>query len=319
MMAVLALDMPEDEAQLAEWLERQLCSLDLAQLTAELAVLQPPAARPAGSLAELLGEWLEPVLAGGLRLMPPDVLRRLLNHPGLLLDLQEEICQRGGRFWDRPGHLPRGLEYMVERSRRELTTLLAGAEMGDPGPADYQPATAAPRKPTQRVKRRGRRMGVLLLAGVLLAGLLVGVGLLAQGLRSLLPAPEPPPWGWNRPGALATAASAELYFGQLADSLSEWFDKRPDDSDQLETRLQELRQGFLAITVIEPGTLRPEDARWLRHNGRAWNEQVEPAWKALKRGEPPVKVRDDIDLTVGRIVRSLRERGQAPGQVNATP
>jgi len=313
-MTVLALDMPEERAQLAGWLERQLVSLELAQLVAELAVLQPPPASPAVSLADLLGEWLEPVLAGGLRLVPEDVLRRLLNHPGLLLDLQEDICHRGGRFWDSPSNQPRLLGQMVERSRQELADILPGQDRGsrieDRG---------------SRIEDRHSRSSILdprsslgqptglLLAGVLLAAALVAAAILVSWLRSRLPEPESPIWGWNRPGVLTPATAPGLYYQQLADRLSEWYDKRPDDPAGLEARLLQLRQGCTALAQIEPGTLPPEDGHWLRQHGQAWSAQLEPYLGALKR-EPVGKVRDNLDLAVGRIIRSLHEREQERAQ-----
>src|SRR5688500_17600804 len=98
-MNLVVATIPEDPAELADWLERRLVGLELDGLVAELTAIHRPAASGL-SVRELLGPKLEQVRESGLACLSRDQLRQLLTRPALLLDLQEEILSKGGTYWD---------------------------------------------------------------------------------------------------------------------------------------------------------------------------------------------------------------------------
>ncbi len=98
-MKLLALDIPVESAELPTWLEGHLMGADLPQLVTELSVLSGEKHESAMSLQELLGDQSAEVLLMGLESLSRDKLRRLLNEPRLLLDLQRSILDQGGSYW----------------------------------------------------------------------------------------------------------------------------------------------------------------------------------------------------------------------------
>jgi hypothetical protein len=108
-MKLIALEIPDDAADLAGWLDGHLVGLDLSALVAELETIGRLGERPATpplSLETILGKEREVVLARGLASLSQDRLRQLLRHPRLLLDLQELIRSSGRPYWHRRAGSP---------------------------------------------------------------------------------------------------------------------------------------------------------------------------------------------------------------------
>ena len=80
-MRLLAMDIPDDPAELPGWLERHLVGLDLAALVAELEAVHGLPTGPVPTVRDVLGDRLDAVLAGGLARLPHEVLGRLLRQP----------------------------------------------------------------------------------------------------------------------------------------------------------------------------------------------------------------------------------------------
>ncbi|MCA9056071.1 MAG: hypothetical protein KDA75_19700, partial [Planctomycetaceae bacterium] len=99
-MSFTVLDIPEDHAELATWLEQRLVDLDLADVVAGLEVFE---SRPADatSLLEILGDNRQDVLTQGLAALDSGQVQQLLRHPRLLLQLQELVLADGGPYWRR--------------------------------------------------------------------------------------------------------------------------------------------------------------------------------------------------------------------------
>jgi hypothetical protein len=81
-------------------IERDLVGFNLGDLIADLPDEsgEPRGAEPLG---EILGLNREDVLKAGLSRLPRPALERLLQRPGLLLDLQEIVLCEGGEYWQR--------------------------------------------------------------------------------------------------------------------------------------------------------------------------------------------------------------------------
>jgi hypothetical protein len=262
-----AIDMPDEPAQLAAWLERRLTGPDLAALADELTAFRQASNGSAPAVRELLGEWQEPVLAGGLKLAPPDVVRRLLSWPERLLDLQELVFMQGGRYWDRLLDSDTDIPNCVQRSKQQLSAALPLA--GQTG----QPIAGRIAAPLQKPSRR--RFAWVAGVAAAAAAVVAAVGIsrtfppVSTPTTTLASSPEVA-WGWNRPGALDQSGSAPQYLNRIADGAQEWFDKRPDDPEGVKQRLKDLYQGCGLVVLAEHRPLSDEDRGWLTDKCRQW-------------------------------------------------
>jgi hypothetical protein len=296
-MSLHSLDMPDDHRELAAWLERRLVGPDLGELAAELAAAAPAEGGPAPAADDLLGEWREVVLAGGLKLAPPELLQRLLAHPQRLLDLQEQVLTRGGRYWDRVAAWAEAPD-LLERSRARLAAALPEDARPQPAPAVLPLKQAAP-----------RRRWVWAAAGAVAAAAAVLLAVLAY--QHFNPPTLSPPtkiaWGWNKPGVLAADVPRDAYLHRLADAAGEWFDQRPEDAAGTAKRLNEFRGGCSALLLAEHRPLTEDDRRWLKDKCREWAAKLDAALAEVEAGQVQ-KGRDDADATARQLVEALHKR-----------
>jgi hypothetical protein len=113
-MKLISLEIPDEAAKLAGWLESQLVGLNLTALVAELEAVHgfgQGLAEPPLSLETILGNQRDAVVAQGLGSLSQERLGQLLRHPRLLLDLQELIVSSGSLSGtgarNRPSNEPR--------------------------------------------------------------------------------------------------------------------------------------------------------------------------------------------------------------------
>jgi hypothetical protein len=95
-MSPLIIDIPEGQADLARWLEDLLVEGKMPQLAAELRAVHGPPAQ-----ADF--EWqndlpLDAVYGQGFTALSEAMLRSLLVHPAVLLELSGKVFEEGGRF-----------------------------------------------------------------------------------------------------------------------------------------------------------------------------------------------------------------------------
>jgi hypothetical protein len=105
--------------------------------------------------------------------------------------------------------------------------------------------------------------------------------------------------------------AAPAYLNRLADEGDEWFAKRPEDAASLAKRLNEMRQGCSTLILATHQPLKNEDRQWLVEKCRAWAKNFDQQLADLEQGKDPALVRSEIDTTVNRLVKALRERANA--------
>jgi hypothetical protein len=152
------IDLPEDPARLAMWLEQKLLSLDLRDLVIELEAIHG-SNNDGRKLEDLIGPSLLRVLDRGLSQLSVDELLALLQFPRSLVLLQELIFTEGSNYWksveteaDHHGTVDRGwqnLEKLLEKSPASSTGF------GDGGDTRQLPSRAAD-NPIDRIRRRIR-------------------------------------------------------------------------------------------------------------------------------------------------------------------
>ena len=298
-----ALDMPDEPKQLAVWLEQKLAQPDLAALTAELSAFQDGTRGPAPELRELLGEWQNLVLSGGLKLTPPEVLRRLLSWPERLLDLQELVYQRGGRYWDRSLGLAADPTEIVQISRQRLAAVLPAA--GSATSKEQTPTLLQLRQSSSR-RRFSWPMGLVAAAAAVVLAVLLSRHFPPAANQSQ---PAEVAWGWNKPGALSPTGSAPVYLNRLAKAADEWFDERPTDQAAVAMRLNEFRRGCTALLLAEHRPLSAEDDKWLTEKCREWAGKIDQELAEVEAGQLE-KGQGDADETVRRLAAALRKRAE---------
>lgn len=290
-MIPISLDIPETQRELVAWLESHLLGMQLGDLVSELQAVH--GARADGpSLEQVCGGKLANVLQYGLGTLEINQLRELLQHPQLLLSLQDEIVQHGGEHWmQRP--LRREEEVALASQWKLLESVMS-------------PPVVAPASPAARRGWFGRAA----IAAVLSAAATLTV---AFSLRDrLVPAPAPG-WGWEKPGALAVKLPPREYLNHLADAAQDWFKKRPENAPDLARRVAQFRQGCSTLILAEHAALAPADRDWLRERCRAWATKLDAHLAAIEAGEDIATVRAAADETVNKLIKAIRDRAQAVG------
>lgn len=325
-MSFRVLDLPEDPAELAPWLDRQLVGLDLGRFVAELeAVHASRSSRPAPSLDSVLAGRLGNVLRRGLTALPRPALSTLLAHPRLLLDLQERVLEAGGDYW---GRLSRNDPEVTRVLDVEWSRLAVSLGLGTPGGRRNEPLTlvgTVPAAPAARPSTRAVFWRTWAQVATLAASILA-VFYLTERAGDVRPAAvvtapltvAPPavatasrPWGWNVPGVLTRQEDPSAYFKHLADDAGHWFDERPEGPDALAARLGELRTGCSRLILAEHRSLSAPDRAWLVERCRTWATKFDDAIRDLEQGEGGEVVRETVDRTVASLVKALRERAAA--------
>ena len=306
-MNLYVFDIPEETIELAAWLETHLVGPELGELVAELAAIHDvaisdsvgPASRDRpdeGALQKSLGRELPSILRDGLRNTPRSQLQTLLRNPRLLLDLQERILINGGEYWQ-------GKSSAESPSAATLEKIWS----------DLEPALAVP---LVAPAAKGLKWTVRIL--MVIAASVMGV---ATGLHFSRPharvEPTPSPtvipvaqtgWGWNKPDAFPQNLDPKSYLSFLADGAEEWFKKRPENREDLEKRLTQFRKGCDTLINAEHQPLDPADRAWLKERCTVWSEKLDKHLADLRSGKDVLKVREEADGTVQKLVTALKSR-----------
>ncbi|MFV0446033.1 MAG: hypothetical protein ACK5Q5_20850 [Planctomycetaceae bacterium] len=291
-MSFTVLDLPDSNAELAGWLERQLVGLDLGDVVAGLLAFRP-ATSDEPSLDSILSGSQSDLFEQGLGVLSDTQRQSLLRYPRRLLELQERVLLQGGSYWRQ---LPVTTEHQqqVQAIQTRLQETIAPASSRSTAIGG---GTALRRSPWAKV---------LTAAAVLMVGLF--------GWWQLQPRPTAPSgWGWDRPGALASNLSAPEYLRLLSDGANDWFKKRPDDAAALKTRLEQFRHGCDTLLKAPHTPLAEADRDWLLERCRVWRGKIDEHIVALELGVPVSDVRDEADSTVNKLLTALRDRAAMLG------
>ncbi len=290
-MIPISLDIPDTQRELVAWLESHLMGMQLGDLVAELQAVHGD--HPDGpSLEQVCGGQLADVLQSGLGTLEMNRLRQLLQHPRLLLSLQDEIVQRGGDYW------------MQRPLRREEEIALASQwKLLE---SEMSPTVVAVAPTMTRRGWLGRSAIIAILSSA--ATLAVAFSLRDR----FVPAPAPG-WGWEKPGALTVNLPPREYLDHLANAAQDWFKKRPENAPDLARRISQFRQGCSNLILAEHRALTPADRDWLRERCRAWATKLDGHLAAIEAGEDVTAVRAAADETVNKLIKAIRDHVQSVG------
>jgi hypothetical protein len=276
-MTLVLPTVPEDPAELAGWLDRQIVGPDLARLIAELSAVHGPSSETT-DLATVLGPDREAVLARGLGVLSEDRLRTFLRHPPLLAELQDTVTEAGSPYWDELFDHPT-LARVARNARDGLIEVL-------------RPVRRYPRPP---IYLRPWFVALATAATVLMTVVLERT-------------PAQRPWGWNVPRALSRGDTAAEHLTALADAAAEWRNRPRQTPAELRRAIKEMRDGCTALLAADHRALPAEDRAWLMDRCVAWGTKLDRHLADLQAGRPADEVRAEADETVDKLVQALRTR-----------
>ncbi|MFT5328670.1 MAG: hypothetical protein ACI8P0_006585 [Planctomycetaceae bacterium] len=279
-MRLLSLDIPDDHAELASWLERHLVGLELRDLVVELEAIRDEAIQST-TMDEMIGTKLSEVLEAGLVTLSPVQLRSLFANPVILFELQERVLIDGGEYWE---SIPISDDHQqtVDRGWERLQTSIP----------DRQPLS---------------RRRLLQIVTSVAAAVVVG------GIVWLNQPPAGPSWGWDRPDALTVDLDASDYLNHLADAADEWFKKPRDTQAALAKRLSDFRHGCDTLIEAPHPQLSNDDREWLIGKCKAWSGKLDEHLAALAAGRPVAEVSQAADETLQKLSDALRTRVSPTG------
>jgi hypothetical protein len=325
-MRLIALEIPDDATDLPGWLEDRLVGLDLSALVAELEAVHGRGAGSAGpplSIDTILGKEREAVLAHGLASLPADRLRQLLRHPRLLLDLQELILSSGRPYWHRRAESALERDPTSEQQAaidRDWAWLAANVIEDAPKSAPARDQTVQafaainPAQQRPRSRWRSHSLAWLAAAAAVLLAFFTVYRWPGRDQKANVPPGDlvasPSAWGWNRSDALPQDLPRDAYLNHLADAAHSWFNKRPEDRTALAQRITEFRQGCTVLIQSPHKPLPAADRTWLVDKCRAWATKLGTHLAELESGQAVIKVRDEADETINKLITALRERAR---------
>lgn len=286
-MTLNSLNLPEDRQLLAEWLEELICSEHLTQTALEWEELAD--VREVSSsltLAELAGEQLAEIVENGLKGLPEEDLRQLLTQPAAMLELQDRVLSHGSQYW-----LKR-----IQGAPDDSTWERLQDQLGEP---------FAVRMPVETKSRSSRRfwsaMGsVLAIAACLILGFWV-----------IQPPAKPTGWGFNAPGVLESSRSEAELLETLANATHSWFNKRPENREDLALRLKQFDAGCQELLAAELAPLTPKTRQAVSDLCKKTRNEIAGYLAELQQGSDPSAIRDAADQTVTTLEETLRQLKQS--------
>ncbi len=324
---VTALEIPDDPAQIARWIETVLVGPDVGRLVREIEITQEVTGRspkPTPAIDKVLAEFRTPVLERGLGELPYERVRLLLRYPRTLLELQELVFVEGREYWS---GLPRPAE-LVEATTSQLKKInqaIADKDLiGDQPvrPIASERAVALPENAGKaRELSSTKRHWMFSPAGTLalataasVAFFFVGNWYAEQGfdggIGAGLVVQVDQSWGWDRPGILAAKLDRSAYLNHLANLAAEWSSERPASASDLKTRIEQFRHSCDTLIAAQHSQLTQSDKDWVVERCKVWAGKLDEQLAALNQTSNLQAVLDATDAIANSLVTALRERAQ---------
>lgn len=282
-MKLVLATVPENAAELAGWLDRQIAGPDLGRLIDELSAVHG-AGDDRVDLQAVLGHYQQRVIEKGLGELSEKRLRALLRYPKLLGDLQDAVIEANSPYWNALFDQP------------ELATVAGRARMS---------LDQAPVAPKARPARTPIYRHPLLVSLATAAAVLIAVYIVQR------PSTHSDVWGWNKPGVLTAAQSRGDHLNGLASAADEWKSQPKNTPAELRKSLQEMRDGCTKVLAAKHEQLTPEDRKWLAEKCVAWGTKLDKHLADLQTGRSIDEVRREADETVEKLAQALRAQANA--------
>ena len=309
-MKTIMLEIPDDASQWAAWMDQRMISLDLGTLVAELVVTIADPPLRERSLDEVCGGKLNRLIERGFHALESEEIGELLCRPKLLLELQERILIENPPYWRT---VPRSSDFTDSLSsvRDKMSRLMESGQLEDDALSGSHASSTVPESKMQLVTRQKPSSRMRFLAGVGLIGTLAASVLIGLGIWGSLTRGQP--WGFDRPGLLASKHKPSECFVQLADSAEDWFDVRPIQASKLDQRFAEFEHGCQSVIAAPYPQLPTKDREWLIGKCKDWLVVMAEHRDRLKQGDKLEEVLARADATIRKLQAALRDRGKTLG------
>ena len=286
-MKFTALAIPDDPVEWPQWLDRQLVSADLLEVVAGLKILKGTPSEPT-TLQDICGGNLNKILSSGLTSVDPQISRKLVAHPELLVVLEDEILINGGEFWQRQFVKPD-----VDESHWDLIANRAVSKTQRKN--DLKPYI----KPASNAGRS--RLPVTTIAS------LVACVLLMTGVWWFWPSAPAAGWGLGKSGLLtAENVSPEEFRRKLADAAADWFNKVPTDESSLIRRINAFDKGCQELLAADLPQLDPQTRNTIFTACRTCRSELENHLASLRAGTGFDEVLGAVNKTVRQLETAIR-------------
>lgn len=278
---------PEPPNDLRPWLEALVARGEAARLASELATVHACTVTPV-VVPEALASL---VCDRGFAPLSDAQVQELLQQPGLLLALAEEVFLNGGPYWTSRLEGEPAYETQVATGRRRLLATLA----------PVVPARAKPRA----------RVGWVAGLGSLAAAVLVV--LIVNPFRSpdVPPTPKPteePRWGWQKTDELAQLTQPADYLERIATLAQEWKQQETPTASALAIKIKELRLGCTHLQEMDHPPLNATQRADLLARCQKWATKFDQSLIDLETTGDVAQVRQTMDATIEQLTNVLREQ-----------
>lgn len=306
-MSLLTFDLLNGQTDVVVWLENQLTGENLPDVVAELVGWNVSPSQ-AASLNELLGDQVSQILDVGLT---EAQARKLLSAPRLLIELQEQICVKGGAYWQNAGAIGESgfSSGMGTSIPPNLDRVLGFLESQVP----EIPVSEIPVSEVKQSNHRPNRSGILRWAPQLLAMvLLIGFAALLFNRGGEVKTALNNDWGLNDLKQLREISNGPDFLDSVAVAMSDWNRKPPVDAREGAIRIQQLIDGcqnLIAAEELARSPLDPESQKWLHTKCTAWIGKFSEEL-ALINQKPDAwpEVSEHMKTKVDKAVSTMREQ-----------
>lgn len=310
-----ALCLPDDRSDWPTWLEQQLMGFNLPKLCKQLVTLggkHPPQL----TLSELLGNQRDPVLQQGLcGPLSAQQIQRLIQNPGLLLELQYLILEEGGDYWTRVRPTPEVSKSLETVRGRVLSQIRPNTEPSSavdqalkPGlslatEGGSPPDLRRSESPENKTKREGSWywMGAILATAAAILLVVMNPFQQPQDQGEFFAAAE----------LRTPAETVDATLARIADRIEkDWNQKPVTDNASLLNRLITFRDScdYLIDGRLDTSLQGLPDAKLtdLKERCKKWKGQAETMIADLQGESPPENLKEKADELMGRLKKILR-------------
>jgi hypothetical protein len=326
-MKLISLTIPEEESQLAPWLEEIFARGETYQLAEELSALREKshADKPIErkySLTDSYAEALPKVAKRGLGVLNEKDLKRLLRHPYLLRELVDFLFLEGGPYWDRLWQKEMDLGPSTHNSWKKFQSFLpmesgtSAAEQMVVSPLSEAILVSEAEIPIARRAKSHSRWGFAALSSfVTAAAVLIALVNIPQLRESLGIVPQVKnevaiaPWGLLKepPSGLDDAGVYQWTAAAFREALV-----RPaEDRLALATLINELRMGCSKLQLNPPASMSATKKADLLKRCFDWERKLDDLVVRLEsKPEEFSTVKNNLNELIDRVSTVLDKEAQ---------
>jgi len=304
-MSLIALDLPENTREWPNWLEQQLVGLELRDVVRQLELIgrgQLEGTWINPSLDSVLGDRRDALLETGLGSLNEAQLVSLIQHPRLLLELQEFVLIHGGDYWSK-----------VERSTEHETLVADEKQRLSRSVTDALLQSDAPTKIESTIRRElddkeGSRTTSV--SWQRRTWLVFAAAVAAAFLFAILPnfmATQPEGHFFAHRGLLNSSLKDGEFLRQVASVVSSDWNENATDKKALHEQLIAFRDSCDVLLAANLAQVDTAIAAEFKKRCEVWREKMVKNIDQLASNAPFQEVQLEANATIGKLTQFLNE------------